>query len=111
MIFGEPGLSIYATSAAWQRRRVEKPNSSSQLTERDKETAHTRMVIAARSRAGNVSRGETREPVTSPILGPSCGFMAQIIGQVLAPEHAYSGFAARAYGINHAPQPQLVDSI
>ena len=107
-------MEIYAGIAAELRRRVEKPNPSSELTERDKGAARQRMVTSAGSSAIDVSRSETPEQAASPIFGPSCGFMAQIIAQVLANNRVDLSYAARAYSVNHAAPnaiSRIADSI
>ena len=111
MRIGEAPLEIYAPRLAHARRRVEKPNPSSQLADGEKSTTRPRMVIAVRPGVRELSRVETRERDASPIFGRSCAFMAQIIGQALAIRRTDSRYAARAYSVNGGAATHLVDSV
>ena len=102
MKIGEPGFEIYTLRAGEQPRRVEKPKPSSQLADHDRETKRLHTVSAAPLSNSEVSHSETQLRARSPNFGPSCGFMAQIIGQILTAKAADAGHAARTYDAAHA---------
>ena len=106
MKLGDTGLTISSAVPTDRRRRVEKPNASSTLERNTHSEADHTMANFRKTDKATASRFETQSPRGDFEIHPACGFIAQILGQILPPSanaaypmHAYA--RARAY----APRP------
>ena len=93
----EAGLYVYATVARPLPRRIKKAKASSALTERAAPADMQPMVSAAARAGGDPSHSETIGSDESPASGASCGFMAQLIGQILTARRSDAQRATKAY--------------
>jgi hypothetical protein len=93
----DPVIEIYAGTRPQPWWRVEKPNGSSRLDEERRRAAGPTILNARALPQAKPSRSETASQVTASTEGIPTGFMAQILGQVLATKTADAARRVRAY--------------
>jgi hypothetical protein len=92
-----PVFDVYTPARDPFRRKVEKASVSSRLKEEKGRSTRSARMNGPQKRDVRASRSETPPPDDAPTNGMPAGFIAQILGQVLATKRPDATVAARAY--------------
>ena len=95
-----PITEVYGSLRTHARRRVEKPNSASDLREDARTPSRAVIVNHAPLRSAQASHFETRERASDISNAIPAPFIAHIIGQVLETKRADAASATRAFKAN-----------
>jgi hypothetical protein len=100
MRLGDSGIHVYSGLHAPIRRRVEKARASKALDDAERRENRAANLNPATRAARTPSRYGTRADSVTCQNGVTCGFAAQILGQILGTNRADTGAAVNAYTRN-----------
>lgn len=107
MRIADTGSGVNPGRSADFHREVEKPRASNPLQDERLRAAPGRDKGRATSGGNLLSRSGTEIAHASPAIGPSAGFAAQVIGQIMGAGQTDARDAAAAYARAEAGNPDL----